>query len=177
MNPNDNRVAGSEFEAIFVKRALSNGLLVIKNHLTCKFTYNGRLQVVPGELDFKLVSAAGTVGYFDCKAYESDHFTYSQIETTQIDRAVVYNNWRVPSGFVVWFRPENAVVFFTGHMIAQKGPGNRFKSNEGYRLGGFETFDLNTVLRPKKGRPVQFKLDLTTEAKAVSPYKRHTKSK
>jgi hypothetical protein len=141
-----NKQTGSAFEDLFFKQAQRNGLLVIKNYISAQYTYKGRLQAVPSDLDFKLISQLGQVGYFDAKTYQEDHFVYSQLEEHQLARAVLYNNWSVQSGFVVWLRKVNLVVFFSGHVIARKGPGSRFKFEDGLVLGRWENFDLRPLL-------------------------------
>lgn len=148
----DNRDSGSAFEDLFFKQAQRNGLLVIKNHYTAKFTYKGRLQIVKGELDFKMISQQGDVGYFDCKSYDGEYFTYSQIDEDQLKRAITYNNWAVPSGFVVWFRKVNLIVFFSGHVIARKGARERFDMEDGLVLGRWDNFNLRPLLGLSEAR-------------------------
>lgn len=142
-----NREQGKAFEELFIRQAQRNGLLVIKNWYTAKFTYTGRLQVVPGELDFKIANQKGRVGYFDCKTYGEDHFIYSDLDKDQVERAVTYNHYRIPSGFIVWFRKSNVVAFYSGHAVKRIGPGSRFLPSDGQRLGSYEEFDLKPLLR------------------------------
>lgn len=142
----ENQVVGKQFEELFFRQAQRSGLLPLKNHLACRFLYGGRVQVIKGELDFKLITQEGRTGYFDCKSYQDDHFTYSMIEPKQIERSQLYNDWNVPSGFVVWFRKANAVCFFPGRAIALRGPGSRFERKDGIFLGRFENFNLKAVM-------------------------------
>lgn len=141
-----NRDNGKSFEEIFIKQARLNGLLVIKNYLTCRFVNAGQIQIIKGELDFKVANQNGRVGYFDAKSYAADHFVFSALDEHQVKRSVVYNDYRIPSGFIVYFRPSNKIVFYDGKTIHSKGPRSRFEARDGLMLGGLEQFDLKTIL-------------------------------
>lgn len=153
MNSNSNRENGKIFEEIFVKQAQFSGLLAIKNHQAAKYTYNGRLQPVEGDLDFKLIDLEGTVGYFDCKSFTGDSFSFSDLKSHQIDRATLLNDWGVPAGFIVCFRDIRRVVFYPGYLISAKGPGNSFKATDGIFLGFYEDFRLRLALVRTKPYP------------------------
>lgn len=132
---------------MFKKRSQSAGLLAIKNDLSARYTFNGRIKVVKSNLDYTLINQEGKVGYFDCKSFLSDYFTYSTIDPHQIDLSIKYERWRVPSGFIVWFRQTNKIVWFKGLDIQRKGPGSRFTAQDGILLGSIEMFDLNILLK------------------------------
>lgn len=150
MGAKANRDTGALFEDLFKKMAQMNGLLPIKNYLTARIIYAGKIQLMKSELDYKLINQDGQVGYFDCKTYDDKKFSYSNLEPKQIERAKLYYDWGVPSGFVVWFRESNRVIFFTGKDIVQKGPGNSFNDQEGLWLGRAERFDLKGLLIKNK---------------------------
>jgi penicillin-binding protein-related factor A (putative recombinase) len=147
----ENKQQGDEFERLFEKQARFSGLLCEKNYLTAKFIGHKRHPLVTkSELDYKLISQTGEVGYFDCKSFSQNHFTYSKIDSDQIKRAVKYNDWCVPSGFVILFKKQNQIIFFSGHEIARKGAGARFSPEEGLLLGGLMDFDLKRLVCRKK---------------------------
>lgn len=142
-----NKQNGKIFEELFKACAKRQGLLCIQNHLTARMVYKGRLQVVPGELDFKICSQDGRVAYLDCKSFGKSYFTFSDLSRPhQVERAVLYNDFKVPAGFVVWFRPTNQVVFFSGKLIQNSGRGARFLPVNGQLLGRFEDFDLRQIV-------------------------------
>lgn len=147
MGLSENKSNGLTFEDLFQKQARRSGFLVKKNPLTARHTWTGRVQLLKGELDFTIVNPHGKVGYFDCKSWGSDHFIYSDIDAKQIERAVLWNEWMVPAGFICWFRPINQIVFFSGRKINQAGPRTRFTVKDGLVLGRFETFDLRALMR------------------------------
>lgn len=141
-----NREQGKIFEELFLKQAQRLGITCLRNYQTCRFLFKGRVQVIPGQLDFTLITQNGKVGFFDCKTFDNDYFTFSQLTEHQVIRSVLYNDNLVPSGFVVWFRPINSIVYFTGLTIALKGEGSRFTQNDGLCLGRFENFDLKLII-------------------------------
>lgn len=147
MRATDNKLTGSSFEDLFKKQAQRNGLLALQNHLTARMMGAGHLTLIKSELDYKLINQDGAVGYFDCKTYGRDFFYFSQIEEKQISRSVLYNEWNVPSGFIVWFRKSNSINFYTGREINAKGAKARFEPSEGVKLGTFENFDLKGLLK------------------------------
>lgn len=151
-----NRKRGADFEEIFKRIAGFQHVLVLHNWLTARYTfYKGstHLQVVKGELDFRMIKRNGDVAYIDCKCYQDVKFNYSMLDEHQINRAVLYNEWNVPSGFVVMFVPVNRLVFFTGQMIAKKGPGNSFGYQEGILLGTMTKCDMELIFKSRGSRP------------------------
>lgn len=150
------REEGKFFEDLFMIQARRVGLLAQKNEQACRVTGSGkftRVKLLKGELDFKLVARGGPVGFFDCKSYGNAHFIYSDLDPDQLDRAILYNNWEIPGGFVVFFRPLKTVSFFSGHVIARKGARNRFEPEDGVILGPWDNFDLRKALGPRNVFP------------------------
>lgn len=124
-----------------------NGLFPLQNYLTARYIFKNNYKVVKSNLDMTLISTEGQVGFFDCKSFEAEFFTYSDLNPDQVKRAVLYNNWKVPSGFVILFRPINRISFFTGQQIVQAGPGSRFLPLDGLELGRLESFDLRPLFK------------------------------
>lgn len=149
--PSNSKV-GKSFEEIFFKQAQLSGLLPIKNHIACQVTFKGRLQPVKalrGELDYRLISQRGKVGWFDCKAFSEDYFTYSMINEEQLERSLLYADYKVPSGFVVYFQKGNIVCFFSGKAIQKKGPRTRFDKSDALILGTIFNFDLSLIMKAR----------------------------
>lgn len=145
----DNHDAGTQFENLFKKQAQMQGFYVEKNYLSCKLTPFGPKLVKKEEfceLDWKLVLIReGMTGFFETKSLDKDFFIFSEFSEFQIKRAAFLNEINVPSGFVVYFRPLNDVYFFTGEQIVRKGGGNRFRADEGIRLGDWTDFALGNL--------------------------------
>ena len=141
----DNRDRGISFEQILQKQARRNGLFCEKNNLTAMFINGSRPLIKKSELDFKLITQQGRVAFVDAKCYEGTHFIYSQLLPKQVERAVNYNAYLVPSGFVVWFRGSGLVRYYKGFYIAEKGKRSRFDDTEGMALGTWDSFDLKRI--------------------------------
>ncbi len=149
-NGPSNQKLGKAFEELFFKQAQLAGFLPIKNHIACQYTFKGRMQPVAalrGELDYRIIDQSGKVGWFDCKTFDTDQFYYSEINEEQIDRAMLYSEYKVPAGFVVYFRGDNSVCYFPGHRIAKKGPGSSFTKKDAHLLGTIFGFSLKTLLK------------------------------
>lgn len=139
-----NKDSGKQFEFLFYKQAQRSGFLAQKNDLSCRIIGKGKLIPIKSELDFKLISQDGRVGFFDCKSFAGDHFYTSDIDKKQIERATLYKEWGVPSGFVVWFRDLNKVCFITGGKIRYIG--GKITPEDMLCLGRFEHFDLSLIM-------------------------------
>jgi hypothetical protein len=150
------RTAGSQhgkaWEQVIERRARSNGLLILKHELTGRYVGGGGAKLIKSELDFSLLNRDGRLAVFDAKTYDEDHFDYSALlsrkppYTHQIDRALMYRDWGVNAGFLVWHRSIDHVVFYSGHTIAGFGPGTRFRPNMGFGLGNVSDFGLRGLL-------------------------------
>lgn len=141
-----NRLEGKSFEEIIKSQGHRCGLLVKPNKLTAKFIPGGRTLLEKSNLDFMLANQMGKVGFFDAKSFAGSSFGFSDINEHQLEKAVLYNEYRIPAGFLVFFRAEKAVSFFSGKHIQKSGPGTSMKFGEGIYLGQFWSFDLGLVL-------------------------------
>jgi hypothetical protein len=146
MASDSNREIGKVFEELFKNQAKFSGLLALKNPQAAQYTYNGKLKPIPGDLDFKLIDSKGNVGYFDCKSFDGEKFSFSELKEHQVDRACLYNEWGVPAGFVVCFRESRRVVYYPGGYVKAKGPRTSFSCYEGLFLGFFENFNLKMIM-------------------------------
>jgi hypothetical protein len=145
------RLEGKSFEELFMLLARLNGLFVQQSLLTARMLPGGKLRVIPGELDFKLATREGAVGFFDAKSFDSDKVMYSQLSSHQVERSKLYNEWNIPSGFVVFLRRTKSVFFFSGNQVAE-ARGTSLKPEEGLFLGPWNNFSPKLLLQ-KKGAP------------------------
>lgn len=143
-----NREEGKTFELIFERQCKLSGLWVEQNHLKAKRGYKGRLIAMESNLDFTVVDKGGRVGFFDCKSFDGESFKFSEIPPHQLDLATRYNDWKVPAGFVVWFREVDRVVFFSGAFLRAVGGGNSLCWSGGVQLGKWSRFDITIPLTP-----------------------------
>lgn len=147
---NDNRENGKGWEAILFRQAQSNGLLIMNNHQAAQWR-GSKLHPIRGNLDFHISNAIGRVGFLDAKTFDGPSFTYSQItdggrRAHQLERATLYNHWKIPAGFLVWFRPSNLISFYSGEKIAKIGPRGSFSTGDGLCLGTLAAFNLGLIL-------------------------------
>lgn len=128
------------FEELFVRACKLDGLLALKNELSFRWLPQGRIMPLKSDLDFRLIDSLGEVAFVDTKSFDSDQFTFSDIDAKQLDRAVEYNQWEVRAGFCVWFRKPNVISFFLGTQVRSAGPRSVFNPPDGLQLGRFEQF-------------------------------------
>jgi len=140
------RSVGKSFEDIFKRQAQIQGVFIEKNPTACKLGWNGRPVVIEGELDWKLI-LKGITGFFDTKTFDKPKFTYSSIKEHQIERAALYDELGVPSGFVVWFREINKVVFYKGAVIKAGGARTSFTPADGKILGSWFDFSIKELFK------------------------------
>lgn len=155
MGADENREYGKLFESVFERMARYSGLLPLKNPLAARFIGKDRLKLIKTDLDFRLITRQGRTGFFDCKTFIKPYFDYSRIDSSQLERAILYNFWMVPSGFVVWFRTINDIRFYSGAMLDAIGPGNRIKPEMGVPLGKLETLQLGRLFSEPLLEPQQ----------------------
>jgi len=140
-----NKNQGAFFEKIFEHMAATQNVLPQKQHLAFRYLRGGKMLPIKTELDFSIVSKTGQVAYIDLKTFAGAHFTFSQLDTTQLKRAVRYNEWGVCSGFVVHFVGTNEVAYFAGQDIAAAGPRSRFMPGTGVALGTLLHFKVAPI--------------------------------
>jgi len=130
-----NKAQGARFEALFAARCGVDGLKALKNPLSFKYLPGGRIQPIRADLDFRVLRRDGRVCYVDTKSFDEEAFTFSQLETHQIQRAMQYDSFKVPAGFVVLLRPLDRVFYYPAHVIFCHGPRTRFLPSHGHPLG------------------------------------------
>lgn len=136
----ENRIAGARFEAVFVHRAGVTGHLAIKQHLQHRYLPGGKAQAFKSELDFSLIEKTGRISFLDCKSFGTHKVAKSQLDASQVSRAVLYNQYNVPAGFVVELRPLGKVVFFSGMKVWRLPRGKSLTIDDGAYLGPSASF-------------------------------------
>jgi hypothetical protein len=147
-----NRLNGSAWEEIFLRQARSKGLLAIKVPLSARIIGPKRVLPIKSFLDYQLIRRDGRVSFLDTKTY-ADKFTYSEVNPSQLEKASLYEEWGIPSGFVVWFRKSNDVSYFSSEVIKRVGPGHSFTKDMGLCLGQIANFDLNRIFMAARSCP------------------------
>jgi hypothetical protein len=143
--------AGTTFEKLFERQCHLAGLWPDPNLIKARRGWKGKLQELKSNLDYTVMGRGGKIAFVDCKTFESGYFTFSDLPAHQLDLAARYNEFGIPAGFVVWFRPINQVCFFPGWLIAGRGPGTRFTPLDGTALGPWDRFDPTKLLSAALG--------------------------
>lgn len=143
-----NRIQGKFFEETFEKFARIQGFLPKRNMLSAQPKGNNRWQPVKSQLDWNLYKRGGQCAIVDCKSFEMDYFTFSEIDDKQLQKAAEFNRWGIPSGFAVYFRTVNKVAFYSGSLIERRGPRTRFLPKDGVKLGKLENFIVSPIFDP-----------------------------
>ncbi len=100
-------------------------------------------------LDYTVIDKSGRTAFVDCKNYQNEFFTFSQINKRQIERAIKYEEFNLVSGFVCWFRSVNRIGFFSGTQVFKAGKGTRFSMSDAVDLGCLESLRLETLFKVK----------------------------
>jgi hypothetical protein len=146
VNFHSGKEAGTTFELLFERQCQLAGLWAESHGIKSKRGWNGRLVELKSDLDYKVMGRGGKICIVDCKTFDDPHFTFSRLAPHQVELAQRYNDWGIPAGFVVWFRPVNLVSFFAGWLIGARGPGARFIPQDGKLLGTWDHFDPTALL-------------------------------
>lgn len=121
------------------------GIAFRKKPLSCKWIGAGSLKLVQSELDYEII-LGGLVRQVDAKTFQNtETMRHSWITPHQAETARWYMDQGVKSGYVVWFRDSNNVVFFDGYQLTNLQKGESLHWNAGEYLGGFETFCLGNL--------------------------------
>lgn len=147
-----NQIEGKFFEEAFEKMGRLQGFLVQKTELSARRTVRGFV-AIKSDLDYKVCTRGGQVGFFDCKSFDGKRFGCARINPKQAERARLYNEYRVNAGFVVWFRELNEVCLFLASQL-EKGKG-LCPADCAAHLGTLENMRLSrlflTSLPPQEG--------------------------
>lgn len=140
-----NRLKGAHFERMLQASAAQSRMLALKNELTFRYLRGGKIRPVRADLDFRVLRPDGRVAYVDCKVRAGDSMLCSGLDRAQVKRAVHYAQWRVPSGFVVFFEGAQVVCFFSGALLMRRALTGRLAPRDGRLLGGPLSFLLHGV--------------------------------
>lgn len=141
-----NRNNGAGWEDIFSIQAQNQGFFVRKVGLSARFIGAKKVIATRSFLDFQVARPTdGRVAFIDTKTFAGDRFTYSDIDPEQLRKAIGYNAFKIPAGFLCLFRKTGDVGFFSGIRIAEIGPGNGFDISAGIHLGDIWKFDVSRI--------------------------------
>lgn len=104
----------------------------------------------PTKTPFDYIAAKNkTVLIFDCKSVNSNSFSYSQIESHQLKSLASFQSCGINAGYIVWFRPENNIVFYSADILKNLRPRCSLKASDGIVLGSSEFLKLEGISNEK----------------------------
>lgn len=134
---------GSFFEGSFQRQCFSQGITCIKIPDGCKTFGLGKLVRVKTPFDFFIGFGEKTV-FLDTKTFNKLSISFSDLTEHQIMNLKIMRKHAL-SGYLVWFRENNALVFFDIVELCELKSGKSLKYSEGVYLGTIEKFDLKIL--------------------------------
>jgi len=138
MAGNKSRIAGSQWENTLELLCRSQGILTIKMPLGCRRVGPKRLIQIKTAFDYVLIDSRGTVCFLDCKSFDSDRMSHSQLTEHQVDKLSDIEHHKVRAGYLVYFRKINVVVFFDASKMKALRPGHSLTASDGEYLGHWD---------------------------------------
>lgn len=138
------KAQGLQFEKILEFNAKCQDILFVRMPDGCKTVSRTRIIRVRTPFDYVLVYNGISV-FIDCKSFDSDRITHSQLVDHQIDSLKQINEKGCTSGYLVWFRKENAVCFAPISRLSRLTPGQSLHGSETIYLGSIEEFYLGRL--------------------------------
>lgn len=143
---NRQRLEGLSWEEYAVLKAHQQGILTLSMGLRCRIVgfRNGRPNLVleKSHFDFVFVDQWGTVVFLDCKSFDSDRITYSQLTRHQIETLEALEHHKARSGYLIHFRKIDAIVFFDASKLRGIKPRESLLADQGQYLGTWQDVAL-----------------------------------
>lgn len=137
---------GKGFEQAVSDQGNREGFLVIKWPDGCR-RVAGFLKLIPVKtpFDFTLISSGKAI-FFDAKTFDKNTISRGDLVEHQINVLSEIEKRGFVSGYLVYFRKPNKVVFFEGHklmLLAQTG--SSLKWEDGFQIGTITDFELKKL--------------------------------
>lgn len=132
---------GSQFESLVERSAFHQAILPVRMPLGCRRVGRNKLFQIKTPFDFVLVYNGVSI-FLDCKSYDSDRISHSQLTEHQITSLHDLEEHGVFAGYLVWFREVNTVGFATASQLVSLEPGKSLSCLSCLSLGTIEHFNL-----------------------------------
>lgn len=143
---NRTRVIGLEFENIILKQARMQGLYVRKEPIAARRFGLKSLYQIKSDYDFKLIlPPLGICVFLDAKSTEDTKFVYSKLVPHQVGALLEIQRAGCLSGYLIWFRTINRVIFFDAEKLDKLQPRESLLPENGTDLGSFENMHLGNL--------------------------------
>lgn len=132
---------GDAFETMLEKAAYREGIL--PTHIKSKAFMAGRLIHLKQPFDF-VFWYQGKAAAIDAKTCDAKTFISSRMDDNQTE-ALKKVGRHSASGLIIWFRPLNAVLFFTWEQCRTCYKGQSLRPEDGIYLGKPTAFTLKPI--------------------------------
>lgn len=139
--------AGDYFESLFSFFAIKAKATVIKLPDGCKRVfYNGKIKLLPMQTPFDYILAKnGKTIFLDCKTIEDSNFSFSKLTTHQVDSLFSLEKKEVLSGYLIYYRKVNKIIFYKASVLKKLKPRESLKEQDGLVLGNNQSIDLDLL--------------------------------
>lgn len=138
------RLEGIQFEELLHREALRENILVVRMPLGCKRIGKNKLIQIKTPFDFVLVHNGQSV-FIDCKSFDSDRITHSQLTTHQVIALTRIEEKGCTAGYAIWLRKASCVAFVKASKLADLQPNESIKAEDMTLLGTIENFGLGRL--------------------------------
>ncbi len=146
------RAEGLGFQTMLENQFRISGFMVIQIPEGCKTIRSGyrglpKIVRVKTPFDFVLTKQNGILppitGFFDAKCCGADRFFFSWLPDHQVEILKELCRMGFKAGFIVYFKPQNKVCFFTADGLAKK---ESYGPEDGLWLGPYYQLNLKGFL-------------------------------
>lgn len=138
------RREGAQWEQIIFRTALSQGVLPIVMPLGARRI--GPFKLVQIKTPFDLIMVHNGLSVFvDAKSIDSDRISFSAITEHQVNTLSAIEEKGVTAGYLIYFRPENAICFVKASLLKALTPGESIHGKDMIYLGSLEDFTLGRL--------------------------------
>jgi len=142
------KTQGAQFEAIFKQRALWE-IIDVDHHETSaravKTKTGLKFIAARSGYDFTLSFEDGLNAFIDCKTFDSDRITHSQLTEHQVKKLADKELRKNIAGYVIYFRKTNKVCFVWASKLQSLQPGDSIMDTEMDLLGTMESFRIGIL--------------------------------
>lgn len=142
------RQVGQDFEDMFTARCNYSKMVCVRipdGGKTIKVKNILRVVKTKSPFDF-IIGQNGKNAAIDCKTVQGKSFAYSSIDNSQL-KWLSYTSNTMVSGYVVWFRETDDVVFFNHKLLAGLKKRESLKYCEGLALGSISRFNPTLIIQ------------------------------
>lgn len=138
------RANGAVFEQIFERRAKSQGWVFIRFPLGCRRVGRNTLLQIKTPLDCILVKDGRAI-FVDLKSTGINNFSHSMVTPHQVEVLKAIECEHLSSGYIVWFRESDEVVFFGAGALDRLKVRESLSVEDGITLGSIADFKLSEI--------------------------------